>query len=126
VVQKVSNDQVFPNFNDPFVEVDTSLSSGNTGVLRMSWRQFLQTLWRRVGSGGNAIVQNITPTNPMTFVASVPGTLYVLGGTVSLLQLQRKGISAADLFANTPILLSQGDSVLINYSVAPSVVFVPI
>jgi hypothetical protein len=67
----------------------------------------------------------VTPS-PMVYTAQSRGFLIVQGGTVSLIQFSR-GLVANHTTGLTqgPFPLSQGDSLIITYSVAPNLTWVP-
>jgi|SRR6516162_9513416 len=110
--------QVFPSAQQPVLEQ-------NADIFTMPWRQFLETLWRRVGSGGYAAITSPTVgASPWTYTATVPGTLYVSGGTVSNVSIVRLGTAVS--IEHFAVLLSQGDEVVVTYSAAPAVSFVPL
>jgi len=69
----------------------------------------------------------VTPTgSPFTYTAGNKGFLIVQGGTVSLIQFSR-GLVANHTTGQTQgaIPLSQGDSLIITYSSAPNLTWVP-
>jgi len=94
------------------------------GTTSKVWYRFLSDLHT---GRPTASEYAVTPTvSPFTFVAPIKGSLIVQGGTVSLIQFSRNGTNnyttgqTQGMFA-----LSAGDSLIINYSVAPSLTFVP-
>jgi len=69
----------------------------------------------------------VTPTSsPFTYTAQNKGFLIVQGGTVSLIQFSR-GLVANHTTGQTQgcLPLSQGDSLIITYSSAPNLTWVP-
>jgi hypothetical protein len=83
-----------------------------------------------VGSvSGNAGTKNkITPTvgaSPFTWLASMDGTLYIIGGTVTNIALLREGVSFPLLNSMVVIPVTTGDQVQIVYSAAPALTFFP-
>jgi hypothetical protein len=67
----------------------------------------------------------VTPS-PMTYTVQQKGFLIVQGGTVSLIQFSR-GLVANHTTGQTQgcFPLSQGDSLIITYSAAPNLTWVP-
>ena len=101
---------------------DQSLIEGkNTSSI---WYRFLQAEYK-----GNppADVQNVIPgTSPWTYTTQQKGFVIVTGGTVSLIQFSRgTGTNYATGQTSGLFPLSAGDSLVINYTVAPTVTFVP-
>jgi hypothetical protein len=63
---------------------------------------------------------------PFTFVAPQKGFLIVNGGTVQLIQFSRSGTVNYTTGQTSGVFpLSSGDSLIIRWSVAPTVTFVP-
>lgn len=101
---------------------DESLVQGrNTSQV---WYRFLQALYK-----GNppADVQSVAlGISPATYTAQQKGFVIVQGGTVSLIQFSRGGVTNYTTGQTSgTIPLSAGDSVIITYTVAPTVTFVP-
>lgn len=64
-------------------------------------------------------------TSPATYTASITGTLFVSGGTVSDISISRgQSVIPAGVVAG-PIPLAGGDVATITYSVKPTVNFLP-
>lgn len=104
-----------PNSTQPLNE------KGNTSKV---WYFFWQGLWKGIPPAVESSV-TLTPS-PFSFVAPQRGFLIVSGGTVSLIQFSRDGSTnyTTGLTAGC-FSLSAGDTLIINYSVAPTVTFVP-
>lgn len=87
------------------------------------WYFFLSGLWS--GQPPGAEVPATVGSSPYTFSAKQKGFLIVQGGTVSLVQFNRGTTNYTTGQTQGCFPLSQGDSLIITYSVAPSVTFVP-
>lgn len=88
------------------------------------WYFFLQGLWK--GSPPSA-ESAVTPTaSPFTYVAAERGFMIVTGGTVGVVQFSRDG-STNYITGQTAgcFPLSQGDTLILTYSVAPTMTWVP-
>lgn len=71
-------------------------------------------------------VQSITPgASPYAFIAPFNGQLLVVGGTVSAIALVRQGASSATGLSAGFIPCSRRDQVVITYSGAPTLTFIP-
>lgn len=69
-----------------------------------------------------------TSTNPMTNIYRYPVDAYIYGGTVTVVQVTPSGGAAIQVANGTGVRvrLHPADAVTITYSVAPTVVFVPV
>lgn len=69
----------------------------------------------------------ITPiSSPYTYKAAQGGTLIIQGGTVSLVSFSRDGVNNFNCGQTQGLFpLSQGDQLIITYSAAPNLTFVP-
>lgn len=65
----------------------------------------------------------VVGASPFTFVAPDPGKLVVQGGTVSLVELGRKGSFATTGITAGVIPVARGDQVRVTYSVLPTATF---
>ena len=94
------------------------------GVTAKEWYFFFQALWKGLPQ---ALEVPVVPgPTPFTYTAPTRGFLIVQGGTISLVQFSRDGstnYSVGTTAGSFP--LSQGDQLIINYSVAPTLTFVP-
>jgi predicted Rossmann-fold nucleotide-binding protein len=61
--------------------------------------------------------------SPFTYVAQDSGRLVVQGGTVSLIELGRKGTFVTTGITTGVIPVSRGDSVRVTYTVLPTLTF---
>ena len=100
-----------PSVQDPLVNPD--------GTVSVTWAQFFAQL---VGQP-----QPIAPVaigkSPFSFTASQKGTISVTGGTVSATQLTRARVTINVLSQLIP--MAQGDTIVLTYTVAPSLNFIP-
>ncbi len=116
----MSNQQftVLPNFRE---------SLQDKGVTSRAWYSFFSNLFQ-----GRPPAPEITVTigtSPYTYTATQKGFLIVQGGTVSLVQWlgAGRGSTTNRTTGQTQgcFPLSLGDSLIITYSVAPTLIFVP-
>lgn len=64
--------------------------------------------------------------SPYSYKATQGGTLIIQGGTVSLVSFTRDGVTNFNTGQTQGMYpLSQGDTLIINYSAAPNLSFVP-
>ncbi len=89
--------------------------------------------WQCLGGSNSAAwghvqpIANVAPgASPFTYTAPAAGTVVVTGGTVSNIQLKR-GATTITIAAASPatIPVSAGDQVIVTYSAAPTMSFVP-
>lgn len=95
------------------------------GVINRTWYQFWTDIWKGKPQGG--IATQLVTASPFTYQALTKGFMVVQGGTVSLIQFSRDGITnvtTGQTFGCIP--LAQGDLVIITYSVAPTITWVPL
>lgn len=87
-----------------------------------TWWQFFVNLSQQSARSPVAVIS--PSASPYTYTAAQIGSLVVRGGTVSLLQLVRGG-SAVNVTGAVVVPLCADDSVVVTYSVMPTVTFVP-
>lgn len=88
------------------------------------WYFFFQGLWKGAPPSAESL---ITPSaSPFTYIAPSRGFLIVSGGTVVAVQYSRDGLSNY-LTGQTSgcFPLSQGDRLIVIYSAAPTLTWVP-
>lgn len=104
-----------PDYNTPLLF---------NGVVGSGWYRLWQGLWS--GTPTQNLSSVILSASPFTYRAPAGGTLIVQGGTVSQVQFSRDG-SAFFTTGQTQGMfpVSQGDALVITYSVAPTLTFVP-
>lgn len=76
-------------------------------------------------AGSGAIAAITVGASPYTYTAAAAGTVFVSGGTDSALQLKRGSTTIATGFVDGPVPVSAGDQVIVTYSAAPTMNFVP-
>jgi hypothetical protein len=104
-----------------------------TGDISTPWRLFLLQLYNRTGgtqgidaAAGRSAASSITPSaSPYRYTASTPGTLYIAGGGVQAVTLQRATRTARIGNFYEGIRMFIGDIVTITYSSAPILNFFP-
>jgi hypothetical protein len=94
------------------------------GITGAGWFRFWLGLWSGAPTGNVSVV---TPINaPFTYAAPVGGTLIVNGGSVSQVRYSRDGANFYVTGQTQGMFpLSQGDQVVITYSVPPTLTFAP-
>lgn len=104
-----------PKFDIPFI---------NGRVNTKDWYFFLSGLFTGLPPGN---VQAITvATSPFTYQATRRGFVLLSGGTVTLVQFTRDGITNYTTGATGGAFpLSASDRLIVTYTVAPTMVFVP-
>lgn len=93
-------------------------------VTTRGWFSF----WAGLFSGQpTGLVSSITVSaSPFNYVASVGGTVIVNGGTVSLIKLSRDGTTFFTTGVTAGVFpVSQGDTLQVTYSAAPTIIFLP-
>lgn len=108
-----------PNFPTP-LEVQTSQGP----VTGKDWYRFWAGLFQGLAPALEVVV---TPAaSPFTYAATVKGSLIVSGGTVSLIQFTRNGTTFYNAGQTSGMFtLNAADRLVITYTVAPTVTFVP-
>jgi hypothetical protein len=88
------------------------------------WYRFWQALYQGRPPGAESV---ITPgTSPFTYQASQRGFIILQGGTVSLVQFSRGGVTNYTTGQTSGCFsLSAGDSLIVTYSATPNMTFVP-
>lgn len=94
------------------------------GVTSKDWYFFWSGLFRRIPPAREAAV---TPgASPYTYSAPVGGALIVQGGTVTLIEFSRDGVTWFDTGVIAGMLpVNAADQLRITYAVAPTLTFVP-
>lgn len=107
----------FPSAQSPLVDANQ--------LITPAWLQFLNTLWNGTGSKGLPPQAVSISPSPAFYRATRQGTLYIAGGTVSLVNFSRGGVTIPTGIIAGNIPMQQGDSITLAYSVLPKVNFVP-
>jgi len=101
---------------------DQPIAVGNN--THPSWYRFFQSL--QVGTPPQAESSITVTTSPFTYTASMGGFVIVHGGTVSQISFSRtSGTSYITGQTTGTFPVSAGDSIIITYSGAPTVTWVP-
>ena len=92
--------------------------------MERTWYLFLTDLWKGKPSAG---VNNVpSAASPFIYQAQSVGFMIVSGGTVTLIQFSRDGLTNYTTgVTNGCFPLSQGDSLIVIYSSAPTFTWVP-
>lgn len=102
-----------PNYREPLI------TGGNTSA---AYYRFFQGVDQGVPPAAEYVV---TPTgSPFTFKATHGGFMIVSGGTVSVITFIRSLTTVTGLTSGA-IPMSFGDQIIITYSVAPTLLYVP-
>ena len=104
-----------PNYKQP---IETK------GQIERTWYQFFGDVWN--GRPRGAIATVTVGTSPFTYQVTTKGFMVIQGGTVSLIQFTRDGITNINTGVTAGCIpLSQGDSIIVTYTVAPNMTWVP-
>lgn len=108
-----------PNFPTP-LEVQTTQGP----VTSKDWYFFWAGLFQGLAP---AIEKAVALTaSPFTYAATAKGSLIVSGGTVSLIQFTRNGTTLYNTGQVSGMFtLNAADRLIITYTVAPTIIFVP-
>lgn len=94
------------------------------GQTSSPWYKFFSALFN--GKPPSAESSVTVTASPFIYTGTQGGFVIVQGGTVSLIQWSRGGVTNHTTGQTQGCFpLSQGDSLIITYSATPSVVFVP-
>jgi hypothetical protein len=105
---------VIPSLSSAVVNADSYTPTS-------TWAQFFAGLIADPG----AIVAVTVGASPFTYTAGDDGFLSIGGGTVSDVTLRRARVSFLTPFTSGFVPMSKGDAVVVTYSVAPTLNFVP-
>jgi hypothetical protein len=104
-----------PDYNQPLM---------TKGVMASGWARFFQGLWSGIPTQNVSVL--LPPSSPFTFSAPAGGVLIINGGTVSQVKYSR---DAANFYVTGQTQgmfpVSQGDQLVISYTVPPTIVFAP-
>ena len=104
-----------PTYEQPIV------TKGNT---TRGWYSLWAGLITGQATGPAAVVS--PSVSPYTYKADQGGTLIIQGGTVSMVSFSRDGVTNFNTGQTQGMFpLSQGDLLIITYSVAPNITFIP-
>lgn len=104
-----------PTFDQPLSE---------KGVTSKVWYAFLSGLYRGIPPAAESAVT--VGTSPFIYKAPQKGFAIVQGGTLSMVSYTRNGSTNYNTGATQGCFpLSAGDSLIVTFSVAPTITFVP-
>ena len=104
--------QPFPNMVQPFVD--------KLGKVIKPWNRYLQQFTQEPPP-----FILLSGASPFSYIAKEPGYLIIEAGTITALHLIR-GTDNIDLTGQKIVPVSINDSVIVTYSVLPTLRFVPI
>ncbi len=88
------------------------------------WYFFWQGLFRGLAPG--AVIPTAPAASPYTFTAAVKGFMLITGGTVSLVEFSRDGVTFYSYGTTSgQFTLNSADRLRVTYTVAPTMTFVP-
>lgn len=91
------------------------------GLITPAWLRFFTLLLSQPGP----IAAVALTGSPFSFTASERGTAFVVGGTVSVIKITRARVTITTGQTSGNVPLAQGDTLIVTYSAAPTVSFVP-
>lgn len=93
-------------------------------VISRPWYNFWAGLFRGQPTGPAAAIT--VTASPFSYTAPQGGAVIVQGGTVSLIQLSRDGTTNyATGMTQGIVPVALGDIVIVNYTVTPTMTFIP-
>lgn len=109
------------NFNPTLPSLDQPMVDTKTGIPTTAWQRFLQHFQDQPP----AIDNPAAGSSPFSYEFSTDGALAVVGGTVSLIQYSRARVTFTTGLTSGIIPGSMGDTIVITYTVAPTLWFIP-
>lgn len=103
-----------PDGTVPFVDSET-------GLISQAWQQFIAKL---VGEP-KSIVAIAVGASPFSYQAQDDGNVSVVGGTVTDISIKRAAVTLATGLTVGLIPVSQADTVIVTYAVAPTMKYIP-
>lgn len=91
------------------------------GLVTPAWLRFFTLLLAQPGDIDAVVLTG----SPFSFTASEKGTAFVSGGTVSSIQVTRSRATFTTGQTSGNVPLAQGDMLIVTYSIAPTLTFVP-
>ena len=108
----------------PNIPIGTVLSNGKVQLDHNWYLLFYNLSIKTLGSPNPA--QSITiGSSPFSFVANEPGNVLVNGGTVSQIQIVRQMATVTIPQTSGLFPLSKSDQIIVSYTVAPTLTFMP-
>lgn len=103
---------------------DVSQPLNPKGTTAAGWFRFWQGLWSGTPTGPQSVIT--VKSSPFSYVAPAGGSVLISGGTVSQIQYSRDGANFYVTGQTAGMLpVSQGDTLVVTYSVPPTMVFFP-
>jgi hypothetical protein len=94
------------------------------GKATSPWYRFFQGLYKGIPPASEVAVK--ATASPFHYTTPQRGFLIVQGGTVSMVQLSRGGVTNYNAGQTSGVFpLSSGDSAVVTYSVTPNITFFP-
>lgn len=95
------------------------------GAMERTWYQFFSDVWKGKPASG---VNPLTPaSSPFRYQADSKGFMMIQGGTVTLVQFTRDGITNYNTGQTAGVFpLAQGDTLIVIYSALPALTWVPL
>lgn len=94
------------------------------GVTNSAWFRYWSGLFSGAPTGNISVVT--VSSSPFTYKAPVGGTVIIQGGTVTQVQFSRDGASFYIAGQTNGLFpMSQGDLLVVTFSVPPNMTFVP-
>ena len=108
--------------NIPMPSGGSTIVNVDRTVDQIWWRFFLY-LWQKVTQAAGPLTPLAMTPSPFVYTTTTPGNLLITGGTVSSVTLKRGDASVLITGGLVPMALN--DQVVVVYSVAPTVDFIP-
>lgn len=100
-------------------------SINSKGNMERTWYQFLTDLWKGKPSGAETSISS--STSPLVYQAQEKGFMIVQGGTVTLIQFSRDGVTNYNTGQTNGVFpIAQGDTLRVIYSSVPLMTWVPL
>jgi len=109
----------------PFQMVPSQMPvTGTSRLMEKSWYVLLYSIYNAVTQGLSQPEEAVTVgASPFVYQAVIRGQVFVNGGTVSAVEFSRNG---TDYYpATSPVQMATKDFLRVTYSVAPTLIVVP-
>lgn len=101
-----------------------TLPVSSKGLTERAWYMFFSDVWK--GKPQGAIMPITVGASPFTYQVETKGFMIVQGGTVTVIQFTRDGITNINTGVTSGCIpLSQGDSIIVTYTGAVRMTWVP-
>jgi hypothetical protein len=111
--------QTYPRLEHNVPNTEAPIADLQTGRITRAWYLALLAEFQILQEKTIAV-----SGSPFSFIATDTGHLLVVGGTVSSITLSRVGTYATGITSGF-VPMSEGDTITITYTVAPTLVFFP-